>query len=81
MTVFRIDVCRKSGEVMLWMESPCGLKPVIGWQGLNGVREFAEMLLEFYNCRKEEKDRITRVSDDILSQVRFDEKYFEDPAR
>lgn len=81
MTVFRIDVCRESGEVVLWMESPCGLKPVIGWHDLDGVREFAEMLSEFYNCRKEEKDRITRVSDDILSQVRFDEKYFEDPAR
>ena len=78
MTVFQIDVFRESGAVMLWMESPCGLKPVLGWHDLEGVREFAEMLLEFYASRKDEKDKIKSVSENILSQALVDEKYFRD---
>ena len=44
MTLFRIDVSRETGSVMLWMEAPCGFKPIIGWAHLEGVKEFAEML-------------------------------------
>ena len=55
MTLFRIDITRETEAVMLWMEAPYGLKPIIGWAHLEGVKEFAEMLLDFYNGRKEKE--------------------------
>ena len=76
MTTFRMDVHRKSGEVMLWMETLYGLKPIIGWTDLEGIREFAEMLLKLYSGVKEEKDKIKRVSDTLLKQALGDEEYF-----
>jgi hypothetical protein len=69
MTLFRIDVSRQTGAVMLWMEVPCGFKPIIGWTHLEEVKEFAEMLLEFYNRRKEERDEIKRISNNLLRQA------------
>ena len=74
MTLFRIDVSREAGEVMLLMEAPCGFKPVIGWPHLEGMKEFTEMLLDFYNSRKEERDRVERVSDNLLRQALGDEQ-------
>jgi len=35
------------------MEVPCGFKPITGWAHLGGVKELAEILLGFYNSRKE----------------------------
>ena len=69
MTHFRIDVSRETEAVMVWIEAPCGFKPIIGWAHLDGVREFAEMLLEFYNSKKEERDEIKRVSNNLLRQA------------
>jgi len=69
MTLFRIDVSRETGAVMLWMEVPCGFKPIIGWDHLDGVKEFAEMLLDFYNSRKDERYEDRKVSDNILEQT------------
>jgi len=74
MTLFRIDVSRETGEVMLFMEAPCGFKPVIGWPHLEGVKEFTEMLLDFYNCRKEERDKIEKVSNNLLRRALGDEQ-------
>jgi len=76
MTVFQMDVSRELGTVMLWMEAPCGMRPIIGWADLEGVKEFAEMLLDFYNGRKEEKSRITRASDNLLRQALGDAECF-----
>jgi hypothetical protein len=69
MTNFRLDVSRKTGEAMLWMgtdETACGYKPVLAWPSMEGVREFAHMLLEIYSCRKRERDKIREVSDSLL---------------
>jgi len=77
MMLFRLDVSRKSGEVMLWRETPWGLKPIIGWADVEGVKEFAEMLLDFYNRTNEERDKFKEVSDKLLSQALDDEEYFE----
>ena len=76
MTIFRIDVHRKSGQVMLWMETHYGARPIMGWADLEGVKEFAEMLLGFCNCRKEEEDEIKKVSDKLLKQALGDEGCF-----
>ena len=75
MTLFRIDISRQTGAVMLLMEAPCGFKPIIGWAHLEGVKEFAEMLLEFYNSRKEESNEVKRISDSLLRQALGDEEF------
>ena len=54
---------------MLWMEAPCGFKPVIGWANLEGLKEFTAMLLNFYNSRKKERDKVKEVSDNIIEQA------------
>ena len=69
MTVFRIGVLRESGAVMLWMGTPCGLSPIMGWADLEGTKESAEMLLDSYDSRKEEKGRIEEVSGSLLRQA------------
>jgi hypothetical protein len=76
MTVFRMDVSRQTGAVMLWMEAPYGFKPIIGWAHLGGVKEFAEMLLDLYNCRKKGEEEVKAVSDELLRQALGDEEYF-----
>ena len=57
MTNFRLDVSRETGEATLWMqaeETACGYKPVLAWPSMDGVRDFALMLLEIDHQRKRE---------------------------
>ncbi|MBC8276024.1 MAG: hypothetical protein H8E40_13795 [Chloroflexi bacterium] len=76
MTFFRIGVNRESGAVTIWMEAPCGMKPIIVCADLEGVKEFAEMLLDFYKTGKEEKRKIEKVSDILLRQALGDDECF-----
>ena len=49
MTNFRLDVSQETGEATLWMatgETACGYKPVLAWPDMDGVRQFAQILLE-----------------------------------
>ena len=78
---FRIDVSRETGVIMLWTEAPCGFKPTIGWSHLEGVKEFAEMLFDFYNGRKEERDEIKKISNNLLRQVLGDEDIKEEEEK
>ena len=77
MTGFRIDVYRKSGTVMLWMETRCGFRPIIGWESEHGVREFAQMLLGFCNRGEEGGSRVREISDRLLRQALGHEEYSE----
>lgn len=43
---------------------------------LEGVKEFAEMLLDFYNRRKEERDEVKAASDELFQQALGNEEYF-----
>lgn len=54
MSRFRLDVSRQTGTATLWMvaDTPCGFKPIIGWPSIDGVKEFAEMLLYIYYQRQ-----------------------------
>jgi hypothetical protein len=57
MTNFRLDVSRETGEATLWMEAEetaCGYKPVLAWPSMDGVRDFALMLLEIDHRRRGE---------------------------
>ena len=69
MTLFRMDVSRETGAVMLYIESACGFRPLVGWSSMDGAKEFAEMLLDIYHRRNREEDRIREVSDNILRQA------------
>ena len=77
MTTFRMDVHRKSGVVTIWIETLFGWKPILVCADLEGIKEFGGMLLDFYNSRKEEKNTIERVSNNLIRQALGDEKYFE----
>lgn len=57
MTNFRLDVSRDMGKATLWMateETACGYKPVLAWLSMDGVKDFALMLLEIYGSREKE---------------------------
>lgn len=69
MTLFRVDVSGETEAVMLYMRSEHGLRPLIGWPSMDGMKEFAEMLLDTYHRRNIEKKRIKEASDNILKQV------------
>jgi hypothetical protein len=61
MTQFRLDVSRKTGAATLWMaaqETACGYKPVLAWPSMEGVKDFAIMLLEIYHRREEENNSL-----------------------
>jgi hypothetical protein len=57
MTQFRLDVSRETGAATSWMateETACGYKPVLAWPSMDGVKDFALMLLGIYHRRSEE---------------------------
>ena len=57
MTNFRLDVSQETGAATLWMateETACGYKPILAWPSIEGVMEFALMLLDVDRRRKEE---------------------------
>jgi hypothetical protein len=57
MAEFRLDVSKETGAATLWMatdETGCGFKPILAWPSMEGVRDFALMLLEIDRRRKEE---------------------------
>jgi hypothetical protein len=59
MANFRLDVSRETGTATLWMatdETACGYKPVLAWPSMDGVREFAQMLLEIDRYRQGESE-------------------------
>ena len=76
MTFFQVGVNRRTGVVTIWMETPCGLKPILACADLEGVKEFGDMLVDFYNSRKEERDRIEKVSSNLLRQALENNEYF-----
>lgn len=58
MTRFRLDVCQQTGTTTLWMatDTPCGFRMVLGWPDIDGVKEFAEMLLAIYYQRQRDRE-------------------------
>ena len=41
----QVEVSKETGEVMLLIETACGLRPVMGWPDINGMEDFAMALL------------------------------------
>jgi len=77
MTFFQIGVNKESGTVTICMEAPCGLKTILVCDDLGGVKEFADMLLDFYNSRKEKQEKIEEISNKLLRQALGDDEYFD----
>jgi hypothetical protein len=39
-------------------DTPCGFKPLLSWSDIDGVKEFAEMLLDiYYICDRRQSDQ------------------------
>jgi len=68
-TVFQLSVNPSSGAVTIWIEAACGLRPLRVCADLEGVREFGQMLLDFYHARMEEKKRVLEFPVLILGGV------------
>ena len=45
LAVFRVDVSKETGQVMLLIETGCGMRPVMGWPNINGMEDFAMALM------------------------------------
>ena len=73
MTRFKVEVDRRTGKVLLWMECSCGcgFVPVLGWDDLDGMEEFAHMLLDLCHKIRSERnrERIREISDRLLRQA------------
>jgi hypothetical protein len=75
MQKFKLTVSRKTGMTTLMMTSgnlSDSYIPVIGWNDIHGLKEFAEMLLEMYRNRQKEYYRIDRTSARLIEQALHD---------
>ncbi len=74
MTQFHLDVNRKTGEVHLWMKGDQGpsLVPIIGWENIDGMQEFADMLLGWYAENKADR-QVNEISENLLRQALGDD--------
>ena len=53
LAVFRVDVSQETRQVMLLIETDCGMRPVMGWPNINMMGDFAKVLLGI--CSNAEK--------------------------
>lgn len=56
LTIFRIDVSKETGQVLLLIETECGSRPVMGWPNIHGLKDFATDLLSICSQEKEKND-------------------------
>jgi len=58
MSLFRLDVSIKTGMATLLIAvrgTPCGFKPIFTWPSTEGIKKFAEVLLEMYRTTEEKR--------------------------
>lgn len=58
----QVEVSEETGNVMLLIETTCGLRPVMGWPNMNGMEDFALSLLGICSQEKE-KDKTEETPD------------------
>jgi hypothetical protein len=61
LAVFRVDVSQETGQVMLLIETGCGMRPVLGWPNMSKMEDFANVLLSICSSA-EEKDNFSSNS-------------------
>ncbi len=69
MRAYHMDIHGDTGKVILQMETPCGTKPIMGWEKLDNMKAFAEMLMDFYWTRKMREVEIEDTAEDIVRQA------------
>lgn len=76
MTHFRLDVNKKTSETRLWMLGDCGdcRVPVIVWESIDGMKEFADMLLRWYAENRVDERQVDEVSENLLRQALGDDE-------
>jgi hypothetical protein len=57
LAVFQVDVSKETGQVMLLIETGCGMRPVMGWPDISGMENFARVLLDICSHRKDNNER------------------------
>jgi hypothetical protein len=75
MQKFKLTVSTKTGITTLMMASDNlsdSYIPIIGWNDIRGLKEFAEMLLEMYRNRQQEYYKIDRTSARLIEQALYD---------
>ena len=75
MQKFKLAVSRKTGMTTLMMASDNltdSYIPIIGWNDIHGLKEFAEMLLEMYRNRQREYYKIDRPSARLIEQALYE---------
>jgi len=66
MSLFRLDVCKKTGRATLLIAargSPCGFKPVFIWPSTDGIKKFAEMLMDLYRAAEDRGGSQSKFTD------------------
>lgn len=71
--VYKIERTDDSG-IILWLQAPCGFKrPLIRWANLEGVKQLADTLSNFYNRSMEEKrmkdSEMEAIAERLLEQA------------
>lgn len=64
MAQFRVETSRETGEVMLFVNTLCGFRPVIGWPDAENLKDFTDMLTGIYsriNETRENKIETARI--------------------
>ena len=46
---FRVETSRETGEVMLFVNTRCGFRPVMGWPDAEKLKDFTDMLTSIYS--------------------------------
>jgi len=70
LAALQVEVSKETGEVMLSIETACGLRPVMGWPNLSGLQDFAENLLGFcYGINGQDTLGVSYPADDLPDNI------------
>jgi len=67
--VYHLDIQERTGNVVLWVDTKCGSRPVLGWRSLELVRDFADVLFSLYLEKEMEHQEVNEVSERLLEQA------------
>lgn len=66
----QVEVSKETGEVMLLIETACGLRPVMGWPNVNGFQDFAKTLLGICsNINGKDMRSVSYSADESLDNI------------
>ena len=62
----RIDISKDTGEIMLFIETGCGFRPVMGWPDVRCLHSFADNLLGICS---DINNKVQRETDNVLGDT------------